>query len=41
VLYLLVGNIWDISGSSLVDDNSKFSGFNSLKNLCGSGLVQD
>ncbi|PQJ82866.1 translocation and assembly module lipoprotein TamL [Polaribacter glomeratus] len=38
-LFVDAGNIWDISGSSLVDDNSRFNGFNSLKDIAiGSGF---
>ena len=38
-LFVDAGNIWDISGSSLVDEDSKFTSFNSLKNIAiGSGF---
>jgi outer membrane translocation and assembly module TamA len=38
-LFVDAGNIWDISGSSLVDDDSKFTGFDSLKDIAvGSGF---
>lgn len=38
-LFVDAGNIWDISGSSLVDEDSKFTNFNSLKDIAvGSGF---
>lgn len=38
-LFVDAGNIWDISGSSLVDKDSRFTGFNSLKDIAvGSGF---
>lgn len=38
-LFVDAGNIWDISGSSLVDEDSKFTGFDSLKDIAvGSGF---
>lgn len=38
-LFVDAGNIWDISGSSFVDQDSRFTGFNSLKDIAvGSGF---
>ena len=38
-LFIDAGNIWDITGSDFVDDNAKFNGFSSLKNIAvGSGF---
>ena len=38
-LFVDAGNIWDISGTSLVDEDSRFTGFNSLKDIAvGSGF---
>jgi outer membrane protein assembly factor BamA len=38
-LFVDAGNIWDISGSSFVEDNAKFNSLSSLKNIAiGSGL---
>ena len=38
-LFVDAGNIWDITGSDFVDDNAKFNGFSSLKNIAvGSGF---
>jgi outer membrane protein assembly factor BamA len=38
-LFIDAGNIWDISGSSFVEDEAKFTGFSSLKNIAvGSGF---
>ena len=38
-LFIDAGNIWDISGSSFVEDNAKFNGFSSLENIAiGSGF---
>tara|TARA_R110002126_G_scaffold77796_3_gene194008 strand:+ start:76909 stop:79452 length:2544 start_codon:yes stop_codon:yes gene_type:complete len=38
-LFMDAGNIWDISGSSFVEDDAKFNGFTSLKNIAvGSGF---
>ncbi len=38
-LFIDAGNIWDISGSSFVDEKSKFTGFESLKDIAiGSGF---
>ena len=38
-LFIDAGNIWDISGSSFVEDDAKFNGFDSLKNMAvGSGF---
>lgn len=38
-LFVDAGNIWDISGSSFVDDESKFKNLSSLKNIAvGSGF---
>ncbi|UAM97166.1 hypothetical protein K8354_12665 [Polaribacter litorisediminis] len=38
-LFIDAGNIWDISGSSFVEDEAKFSGFSSLQNIAvGSGF---
>ena len=38
-LFLDAGNIWDISGSSFVEDDAKFSNFSSFKNIAvGSGI---
>jgi outer membrane protein assembly factor BamA len=38
-LFLDAGNIWDISGSSFVEDDAKFNSFASLKNIAiGSGF---
>ncbi|SDR67457.1 Surface antigen [Polaribacter sp. KT25b] len=38
-LFVDAGNIWDISGSSLVDDDSKLTGFDSVKDIAvGSGF---
>lgn len=38
-LFIDAGNIWDISGSSFVEDDAKFTGFSSLKNIAvGSGF---
>lgn len=38
-LFVDAGNIWDISGSSFVDEDSKFTGFESLKDIAvGSGF---
>ena len=38
-LFIDAGNIWDISGSSFVEDDAKFKNFSSLKNIAvGSGF---
>ena len=38
-LFIDAGNIWDISGSSFVEENAKFNGFSSLENIAiGSGF---
>jgi outer membrane protein assembly factor BamA len=38
-LFIDAGNIWDISGSSFVEDEAKLSGFSSLQNIAvGSGF---
>ena len=38
-LFIDAGNIWDISGSSFVDQDSRFTGFNSVKDIAvGSGF---
>lgn len=38
-LFIDAGNIWDISGSSFVEDDAKFKGISSLKNIAvGSGF---
>ena len=38
-LFIDAGNIWDITGSKFVDDDAKFNGFSSLKNIAvGSGF---
>lgn len=38
-LFVDAGNIWDISGSSFVEEEAKLSGFSSLKNIAvGSGF---
>lgn len=38
-LFIDAGNIWDISGSSFVEDEAKFNGFSSLENIAvGSGF---
>jgi outer membrane translocation and assembly module TamA len=38
-LFVDAGNIWDISGSSFVEEEAKFTGFSSLKNIAvGSGF---
>ncbi|MGB0880556.1 MAG: BamA/TamA family outer membrane protein [Polaribacter sp.] len=38
-LFIDAGNIWDITGSSFVDADAKFTGFHSLKDIAiGSGL---
>lgn len=38
-VFVDAGNIWDISGSSFVEDNAKFKDFSSLKNIAvGSGF---
>ena len=38
-LFIDAGNIWDISGSSFVEDDAKFKSFSSLKNIAvGSGF---
>ena len=38
-LFIDAGNIWDISGSSFVEDEAKFTGISSLKNIAvGSGF---
>ncbi|MDG1213950.1 MAG: hypothetical protein P8N20_07490, partial [Flavobacteriaceae bacterium] len=38
-LFIDVGNIWDISGSSFVEDDAKFTDLSSLKNIAvGSGF---
>ena len=38
-LFIDAGNIWDISGSSFVEDNAKFNGISSLENIAvGSGF---
>ena len=38
-LFVDAGNIWDISGSSFVEDDAKFNGISSLKNIAvGSGF---
>jgi hypothetical protein len=38
-LFVDAGNIWDISGSSFVEDDAKFTGLSSLKNIAvGSGF---
>lgn len=43
-LFVDAGNIWDISNSTFLDDDSKLTGFNSLKNMAvgtGFGLRYD
>ena len=38
-VFIDAGNIWDITGSSFVDEDSKFKGFNSLSDIAiGSGF---
>ena len=38
-LFIDAGNIWDITGSDFVDENAKFSGLSSLKDMAiGSGF---
>ncbi|WP_397445552.1 BamA/TamA family outer membrane protein [Polaribacter sp. R77954] len=38
-LFIDAGNIWDISSSDFVEDDAKFKGFSSLKNIAvGSGI---
>jgi outer membrane protein assembly factor BamA len=38
-LFIDAGNIWDISGASVVEDNAKFKGLSSLKDIAiGSGF---
>ncbi|MGY8911124.1 MAG: BamA/TamA family outer membrane protein, partial [Flavobacteriales bacterium] len=38
-LFVDAGNIWDISGSDFVEEDAKFTGFSSLKNIAvGSGF---
>ncbi|MHB0754570.1 translocation and assembly module lipoprotein TamL [Polaribacter sp. M15] len=38
-LFIDAGNIWDISSSSFIEDDAKFTGFSSLKNIAvGSGI---